>query len=298
MWAHLCVCVCVCVQDLPLSYLFAYVVSGVETPLSASSQADQTLGGVMLPAGEIGSNTVHLVVYVRDVFGTQARCAYGANASVAVDVTSSPPVLQGSLVEAVQTLQGSTISDALLSGRASSVVSSVGLFASLLSVANPCASVNCGSHGQCFNGTCFCDAASGYTGTTCNIAPVPVDGVWGPWLPSGTCSVSCGGGTQLSVRTCTPPLYGGAPCDGNKTQLSVCNTQACATTIDGNWSEWSNWTECSTSCPGNVAGYYPGVQTRTRACNNPTPSADGLQCAGLSEDTRKPRCVFGREVNM
>ena len=50
----------------------------------------------------------------------------------------------------------------------------------------------------------------------------PVDGGWSDW---GTCSATCGGGTQ--TRTCTnpTPANGGANCVGDSSQS--CNTQSC-----------------------------------------------------------------------
>ncbi len=54
-------------------------------------------------------------------------------------------------------------------------------------------------------------------------APVPVNGGWTDW---GTCSATCGGGTQ--ERTCTnpSPANGGASCMGDAIQS--CNIQACS----------------------------------------------------------------------
>ena len=48
--------------------------------------------------------------------------------------------------------------------------------------------------------------------------------------------------------------------------------------VDGNWSKWGDWTDCSTICG-------PGTNTRTRSCSNPKPSGTGLPCKGeKSED--------------
>ena len=57
--------------------------------------------------------------------------------------------------------------------------------------------------------------------------PAPVDGVWGEWGTWGQCSKTCGGGYRSTSRTCTPPIHGGRPCEGEAAGVEGCNTQAC-----------------------------------------------------------------------
>lgn len=47
--------------------------------------------------------------------------------------------------------------------------------------------------------------------------------------------------------------------------------------VDGNFSAWSDWSQCSASCGG-------GQKTRTRACNNPPPSKCGKTCLGDKQE--------------
>jgi hypothetical protein len=55
------------------------------------------------------------------------------------------------------------------------------------------------------------------------------DGNWGEWTASGTCSVTCSGGTQPRTRLCNnpTPANGGATCAGSSTDSISCNAQLC-----------------------------------------------------------------------
>ena len=56
-----------------------------------------------------------------------------------------------------------------------------------------------------------------------------LDGNWGAWSAYGTCSVTCGGGTQTHTRVCNNPALanGGATCLGSSSESVACNTQLC-----------------------------------------------------------------------
>ncbi|XP_066297373.1 uncharacterized protein [Branchiostoma lanceolatum] len=50
-------------------------------------------------------------------------------------------------------------------------------------------------------------------------------------------------------------------------------------TADGNWSQWSSWSDCDVTC-----GF--GNQSRSRSCDNPRPLGGGANCTGDSEQTQ------------
>ena len=48
--------------------------------------------------------------------------------------------------------------------------------------------------------------------------------------------------------------------------------------VNGGWSSWLEWSECSVSCEG-------GTKTRDRTCDNPAPDTGGAPCAGSNTET-------------
>ncbi|XP_031555969.1 uncharacterized protein LOC116292757 [Actinia tenebrosa] len=116
---------------------------------------------------------------------------------------------------------------------------------------------------------------------SCNAQPCPIDGGFGEWGNYSRCEVTCGGGTQMRMRTCTnpAPANGGRPCTGSTTETRDCNIQPCP--VNGGYNEWSTFGPCSSSCGG-------GTQQRTRTCTNPAPAQGGRSCAilGPSHQTR------------
>ncbi|KAL3986470.1 xylulokinase [Sarotherodon galilaeus] len=109
------------------------------------------------------------------------------------------------------------------------------------------------------------------------------DGSWGAWSPFRPCSVSCGVGLQLSERKCDSPAprYGGKVCEGPSTQSKICESPC---PVDGFWSGWSSWGECSGSCIPQGRAIR---RTRQRSCSNPAPSSNppGQNCQGDSHQT-------------
>uniref|UniRef100_UPI0037E7C647 properdin-like n=1 Tax=Semicossyphus pulcher TaxID=241346 RepID=UPI0037E7C647 len=114
----------------------------------------------------------------------------------------------------------------------------------------------------------------------------PVHGSWGAWSTAGPCSVSCGEGLKLSHRRCDSPApkYGGKFCDGPSAQSFVCQSPC---PVDGLWSGWSIWGECSSTC---IAQGSVPIRTRQHTCSNPAPSSSppGRRCQG--EDSQTENC--------
>jgi len=108
---------------------------------------------------------------------------------------------------------------------------------------------------------------------TCDVcrAPAIVDGKFSEY---GTCSKTCGGGTQ--TRTCTKPApaNGGAACVGVTSR--ACGTQSCPP-VDGGFSDYG---ACSKTC---------GAGTQTRTCTKPAPQHGGKPCAGTTAQACKLR---------
>ncbi|EDO41039.1 predicted protein, partial [Nematostella vectensis] len=53
--------------------------------------------------------------------------------------------------------------------------------------------------------------------------------------------------------------------------------------VNGGYSAWSKWTECSVTCGG-------GTRQRERSCTNPEPSNGGRDCLHLGESEETEAC--------
>ncbi|ESN93354.1 hypothetical protein HELRODRAFT_89118, partial [Helobdella robusta] len=105
------------------------------------------------------------------------------------------------------------------------------------------------------------------------VLTVQVHGQFSQWTDWSDCSASCGDGLQTRSRTCTNPAprNGGRACAGSTAEERTCMPRPCP--VDGMWSDWSAWTECSQSCGD-------GLKTRVRDCSNPHPKYEGRHCNG------------------
>ena len=103
--------------------------------------------------------------------------------------------------------------------------------------------------------------------------------MWSDWGPYSNCY--CDGITETGVkhatRTCQKVLkiYSDCPivCPGGDTELESCDDECCLTSVDGGWSQWTDYSECVCSTEG------AGERTAYRACDNPVPSCGGDKCA-------------------
>ncbi|XP_060592575.1 uncharacterized protein LOC132747263 isoform X3 [Ruditapes philippinarum] len=130
----------------------------------------------------------------------------------------------------------------------------------------------------------------------CFIIACPVNGDWGPWINTSSCSTTCGTGSLTQSRSCDSPTpsNGGEECltlGGDRalaeTRTVTCFEMACPASVDGNWSDWGQWTTCSKLCGG-------GTRSQTRTCTNPSPANGGLPCPGDSsqaEDCNTNACA-------
>ncbi|XP_063399784.1 coadhesin-like [Mytilus trossulus] len=148
--------------------------------------------------------------------------------------------------------------------------------------------VTCGGGRQISNRACNDPSPSGggsACGTdskkfrSCASDECPVQGNWGGWGAWNRCSVTCGGGRQISNRACNDPSPsgGGSACGGNSKKFRSCATKECP--VHGNWGGWGAWNSCPVTCGG-------GRQISNRACNDPSPSGGGSACSGYSKKFR------------
>lgn len=107
----------------------------------------------------------------------------------------------------------------------------------------------------------------------CNQHPCPVNGKYGTWGDFGSCSVTCGGGTQFRERKCDNPApqHEGKDCtgEGASKESKACSKIPCP--VNGGYTEWGPWSSCSATCG-------KGQKTRSRTCTRPVPANGGKSC--------------------
>jgi len=108
----------------------------------------------------------------------------------------------------------------------------------------------------------------------------PDHGGWSGWSDWSNCSLPCGNGTSMRIRTCDNPnpVNGGNECQGPANETRMCNTHHCP--VDGGWGNWTQWSACNGTCG-------TGRQNRTRKCDSPPPAYDGKQCSGVQAEEQQ-----------
>ncbi|XP_067664278.1 A disintegrin and metalloproteinase with thrombospondin motifs adt-1-like [Haliotis asinina] len=100
---------------------------------------------------------------------------------------------------------------------------------------------------------------------------------WTAWADNGTCSATCGSGSQMQsrTRTCT----GNCPAEFTSMETRTVACMICACPVISQWTEWADDGTCSTTCgPGTK------MQARTRTCTQST-------CCPTSLPLRETRIV-------
>ncbi|XP_067654843.1 SCO-spondin-like isoform X1 [Haliotis asinina] len=135
---------------------------------------------------------------------------------------------------------------------------------------------------------------------SCGLPSCPVDGTYTQWSQwsSPPCNVTCGLAArklETRIRTCIQPQFGGLPCVGPSLENRDVSCQLSACPLDGGYSLWSAWS--GVPCTGSCGISYTRTVTRSRLCNNPSPSFGGRNCDVLGPATQTaerfcplPRC--------
>ena len=103
-------------------------------------------------------------------------------------------------------------------------------------------------------------------------------GSWGSWTNDGSCSVTCGTGSQTQVRECIGGTVGGSGCRGRDRRETNCNEGACP----GSWGNWISLS-CSATCG-------PGNQREFRQCIGGSVGGPGCD---EGDDERTVECNLG-----
>ncbi|KAM6102795.1 adhesion G protein-coupled receptor B1 isoform 11-T11 [Theristicus caerulescens] len=97
----------------------------------------------------------------------------------------------------------------------------------------------------------------------CFLRQCPVDGKWQAWGVWGSCTTTCGGGTQRRDRVCYGPFFGGETCQGPKEEYKQCNDRKCPepheicdeeSVASVVWKETPAGDAAAVRCPRNATG--------------------------------------------
>ncbi|KAM4697187.1 properdin-like [Rhinophrynus dorsalis] len=130
-----------------------------------------------------------------------------------------------------------------------------------------------------------CEGESKETRDCTSLPLCPVPGGWGAWQKASDCTATCGIGVVRERRVCDnpSPRHGGRYCEGPATRHFICNTKVDCP-VDGEWSEWQQWSPCSRIGDAIDCTKRVGTQQRLRSCTGK--AHGGEPCAGSYRDHR------------
>jgi len=127
-------------------------------------------------------------------------------------------------------------------------------------------------------GGALCSGSGTTQDSNCSTDPCPVDCKWNPWS-DWTCSGSCLPASARRSRTINITASdGGAQCIGPESQSGPCADNLTQCPVDCTWSEWEDWSQCSSSCG---QGFMRRLRNRTAYEKN-----GGSVCYGTQDDER------------
>eukprot|EP00112_Aurelia_sp_Birch-Aquarium-sp1_P005424 Seg1616.5 transcript_id=Seg1616.5/GoldUCD/mRNA.D3Y31 product="MAM and LDL-receptor class A domain-containing protein 2" protein_id=Seg1616.5/GoldUCD/D3Y31 len=99
--------------------------------------------------------------------------------------------------------------------------------------------------------------------------------VWSDWTNWSPCDLTCQSKRQRYCHRRQTSVCAGSNKNFIQVESRLCSVYC---SVDGGWSEWSSWSNCSSKCE-------TGLRTRSRTCTNPAPLGGGRQCHGQSSVT-------------
>ena len=117
----------------------------------------------------------------------------------------------------------------------------------------------------------------------CNTQPCTVNGLLSKWSSWTNCPPGVYA-EQSRTRKCINPFakteYDVTCPGGQLVQRELCYGKP----VDGGWSKWSSWSDCSKLC-------HIGTATRTRTCTNPIPQFNGKLCDRMTIEKQTKVCL-------